>query len=187
MCSQRRAWLMVGQTATDSVLLLHYIKRLTLFSEQLRRVDQNMDVIHEDMMVAEGQLEELEKCCGLCVLPWKKLPLSLALAGDYTPVSFILCCFILRTRITNDAREDEMEENLQQVAHMVGDLRVMAGDMGQEIRTHNEVLDRIDRKVNRCFSFWFTIQQYQYKNTHKSACRILLGINRHSTRSFSSK
>ncbi|THD25288.1 Synaptosomal-associated protein 25 [Fasciola hepatica] len=141
--------------------------------EQLRRVDQNMDVIHEDMRVAEGQLEELEKCCGLCVLPWKKpkrrtntnaafrstsaryetrdpqraatqQPVSNASAnqpsipGQNTYI----------TRITNDAREDEMEENLQQVATIVGDLRVMAGDMGQEIRTHNEVLDRIDRKAD---------------------------------------
>ena len=50
-------------------------------------------------------------------------------------------------RITDDAREDEMEENLQQVGSMVSNLRNMAVDMGNEIESQNKVLDRINRKV----------------------------------------
>ena len=50
-------------------------------------------------------------------------------------------------RITNDAREDEMENNMGQVATMVGNLRNMAIDMGGEIETQNRQLDRINRKV----------------------------------------
>lgn len=52
-------------------------------------------------------------------------------------------------RITDDAREDEMEENLQQVGSMLQNLRNMASDMGNEIETQNRVIDRINRKVNR--------------------------------------
>ena len=36
-------------------------------------------------------------------------------------------------KITNDAREDEMEENMEQVSAMIGNLRNMANDMGMFI------------------------------------------------------
>ena len=38
-------------------------------SEQLRRVDQGMDKINEDMRQAEKNLTDLNKCCGMCVCP----------------------------------------------------------------------------------------------------------------------
>lgn len=31
-----------------------------------------MDKIRADMMDAEKALSGMEKCCGICVLPWKK-------------------------------------------------------------------------------------------------------------------
>ena len=49
--------------------------------------------------------------------------------------------------MTNDAREDEMEENLQQVSTMIGNLRNMACDMGNEIENQNNQIDRIKGKV----------------------------------------
>uniref|UniRef100_A0A8C8SWB4 Synaptosomal-associated protein n=1 Tax=Pelusios castaneus TaxID=367368 RepID=A0A8C8SWB4_9SAUR len=51
------------------------------------------------------------------------------------------------TRITNDAREDEMEENLSQVGNILGNLKSMALDMGNEIDAHNKQIDRINEKV----------------------------------------
>ena len=36
-------------------------------------------------------------------------------------------------RINNDAREDEMEDNMQAVGSMLGNLKNMAQDMGGEI------------------------------------------------------
>lgn len=51
-------------------------------------------------------------------------------------------------RITNDAREDEMEENMGQVTTMIGNLRNMALDMGSELGNQNTQIDRINRKVN---------------------------------------
>lgn len=54
---------------------------------------------------------------------------------------FIMC------RITNDARENEMEENMSQVNTMIGNLRNMAIDMGSELENQNRQIDRINRKV----------------------------------------
>ncbi|NXB99166.1 SNP23 protein, partial [Orthonyx spaldingii] len=47
------------------------------------------------------------------------------------------------TRITNDAREDEMDENLAQVGNILGNLKNMALDMGNEIDAQNKQIDRI--------------------------------------------
>ena len=59
-------------------------------------------------------------------------------------------------RITNDDREEEMEENMQQVSTMIGNLRNMATDMGTEVENQNRQLDRINMKVyyeTRCSYF----------------------------------
>ena len=50
-------------------------------------------------------------------------------------------------RITNDAREDEMDENLVQVSSMIGNLRNMAIDMGNEIENQNNLITRVNAKV----------------------------------------
>lgn len=59
---------------------------------------------------------------------------------------------LYQNRITKDAREDEMEDNMGQVSTMIGNLRNMAIDMGSEIGSQNNQLDRINQKV--CFC-WF--------------------------------
>ncbi|XP_055719981.1 synaptosomal-associated protein 23-like isoform X1 [Salvelinus fontinalis] len=51
-------------------------------------------------------------------------------------------------RITNDAREDEMEENLDQVGSIIGNLKNMAMDMGSEIDKQNKHIDRITDKAD---------------------------------------
>ena len=50
-------------------------------------------------------------------------------------------------RITDDAREDEMEDNMQQVGSMLGNLKNMAADMGNEIDKQNKQIDKIGAKV----------------------------------------
>lgn len=52
-------------------------------------------------------------------------------------------------KITNDARETEMEENMGQVNTMIGNLRNMAIDMGSELENQNRQIDRINRKVRK--------------------------------------
>uniref|UniRef100_A0A3Q3J6H9 Synaptosomal-associated protein n=1 Tax=Monopterus albus TaxID=43700 RepID=A0A3Q3J6H9_MONAL len=51
-------------------------------------------------------------------------------------------------RITNDAREDEMEENLEAVGGIIGNLKNMAVDMGSEIDKQNKQIDRITDKAD---------------------------------------
>ena len=59
----------------------------------------------------------------------------------------MLACVLLN-RITDDAREDEMEENLGQVSGMIGNLRNMAIDMNSEITAQNKQLDTINIQVS---------------------------------------
>lgn len=54
-------------------------------------------------------------------------------------------------RITNDARETEMDENLGQVNTMIGNLRNMALDMGSELENQNQQIEKISTKVRRLY------------------------------------
>ncbi|VDP98290.1 unnamed protein product [Trichobilharzia regenti] len=108
------------------------------FLDQLRGIDSNMDNIREDLKEAQRDLDEIDKCCGLCAKQWDLMEYSKGFTVRDSRVGLI---------ITNDAREDEMEQNLQQVSGMVTQLHSMATDMNQEITTHNKILDRIDQKV----------------------------------------
>lgn len=64
---------------------------------------------------------------------------------------------IKHSRITNDAREDEMEENMGQVNTMIGNLRNMAIDMGSELENQNRQVDRINRKVFKRLFLYETV------------------------------
>ena len=49
-----------------------------------------------------------------------------------------------------------MEDNLQQVTTMIGNLRNMACDMGNEISNQNNQIDRIQQKVKTIDEYlWF--------------------------------
>ncbi|CAK5026777.1 unnamed protein product [Meloidogyne enterolobii] len=132
--------------------------------EQLERVEQNLDTINQDMKEAEEHLKGMEKCCGLCVLPWEmilKRIRNMQRLGRRTMMVGVISDqpritvgdagmgpqggYI--TRITNDAREDEMDENIQQVSTMVGNLRNMAIDMSTEVSNQNRQLSRIQEKA----------------------------------------
>lgn len=63
-------------------------------------------------------------------------------------LSAICLSACLSVRVTNDAREDEMEENLGHVGSIIGNLKSMALDMGNEIDTQNVQIDRIQGKVS---------------------------------------
>ncbi|EDO42967.1 predicted protein [Nematostella vectensis] len=113
--------------------------------EQLDRVEEGLDQINADMKEAERNLTGMEKCCGLCVCPWKK-------SKRYEKSDTYKKAFKNNhnedgVRITNDDREDEMDENLGQVSNIIGNLKSMAVDMGQELETQNRQLDRINAKA----------------------------------------
>ncbi|XP_043918908.1 synaptosomal-associated protein 25-like isoform X2 [Protopterus annectens] len=90
--------------------------------EQLDRIEEGMDQINQDMKEAEKNLTDMAKCCGLCVCPCAK--------------------------VTNDARENEMDENLEQVSSILGNLKSMALDVGNELDTQNRQIDSIMVKAN---------------------------------------
>jgi len=133
--------------------------------EQLDRIEEGMDQINADMKEAENALSGMEGCCGICGNPCKKssssefkedestwkgkedgvvnsqpqrvmdMPPGMGVSGGYIG------------RITNDAREDEMEDNVGQVNTMIGNLRNMAIDMGSEIENQNRQVGRINLKA----------------------------------------
>lgn len=152
--------------------------------EQLDAIDAGMDRINAEMRDAEKNLEGLEKCCGLCVLPWNRSknieksaaysktfkgnedgkvnssgPRQIVAQNGMGPGSGYI------QRITNDAREDEMEENLQQVSTMIGNLRNMACDMGNEISNQNAQIERIKGKTD--------ISQSRIEGANKRAKTLL--------------
>lgn len=82
-------------------------------------------------------------------------------------------------RITNDAREEEMEENMGQVNTMIGNLRNMALDMGSELENQNRQIERINLKVPVLFlscRFSFLIDNCVFK-TLNFKCKIKLNVD----------
>ncbi|XP_020777275.1 synaptosomal-associated protein 23-like isoform X2 [Boleophthalmus pectinirostris] len=145
--------------------------------EQLRRAEEGMDQINQDMRTAEKNLTDLSKCCGLCVCPCNRVSSiehdsrykktwgisdgegesnssgvvsrqpSGVRNGQAAQVNASQPSGPYIKRITNDAREDEMEENLEAVGGIIGNLRNMALDMGSEIDKQNKQIDRVTEKA----------------------------------------
>jgi len=144
------------------------IEMLEQQGEQLNRVEQGLDGMGAELKVAEKHLHGMEKWCGICVCPWnrtakvKDADWNNPLSGDTSKVvssqpgagrsgnssvpdnapqgGYI-------QRINNDAREDEMEENMQAVGSILGNLKNMAQDMGDEIGKQNKDLEIIGGKA----------------------------------------
>uniref|UniRef100_UPI00358F741A synaptosomal-associated protein 25-like n=1 Tax=Myxine glutinosa TaxID=7769 RepID=UPI00358F741A len=135
--------------------------------EQLERIEDGMDQINQDMKEAEKNLTGLGKCCGLCDYPCDQLkkfkaghayknvwgknqdgvissqPARVADEREQMAMSGAFIC-----RVTGDTQEQDMEENLEQVSGIIGNLRHMALDMGNEIGIQNRQVDRIMEKAD---------------------------------------
>lgn len=134
--------------------------------EQLDNVERRLDEINVDLKQTDKNLTELEKCCGcctcLCCAPknikgTKHYKKAYGKKAQYDePVTnqptsggsskqaqgpFI-------KRVTDDDREDEMEENLQAVSDVLGNLKGIATEMGGELDRQNKQLERVDRKAD---------------------------------------
>jgi len=132
--------------------------------EQLNRIEGGLDNINAEMKEAEKHLTGMEKWCGLCVMPWykrkkikdvddskwetskdgtvvKKQPGGGVASGSHSGGTYI-------ERITDDAREDEMEENMQAVGSVLSNLKEMSQAMGGEIERQNKQLDKISGKTD---------------------------------------
>lgn len=140
------------------------LEMLETQGEQLNRIEGGLDNINAEMKQAEKHLTGMEKWCGLCVCPWNRRKKIKDVdeskwenKGDGTVVRTQPLGHDQREgggsggpyiqRITNDAREDEMEDNMQVVGSMLSNLKSMATDMGQEIEKQNTQLDKIGAKA----------------------------------------
>ncbi|XP_030670096.1 synaptosomal-associated protein 23 [Nomascus leucogenys] len=154
------------------------IKTITMLDEQkeqLNRIEEGLDQINKDMRETEKTLTELNKCCGLCVCPCnrtknfesgKAYKTTWGDGGENSPSNVVskqpgpvtngqpqqpttgAASGGYVKRITNDAREDEMEENLTQVGSILGNLKDMALNIGNEIDAQNPQIKRITDKAD---------------------------------------
>ena len=152
--------------------------------EQLDKIEEDMDKINVDMREAEKNLTGMEKCCGICIFPcgknkefkedantWKSSDDGKVVNGQPTRVvdnrngAGGPSSTRIIARITNDDREDEMEENMTQVGSMIGNLKNMAIDMGSEITNQNSQLERINQKA--------TSNETRITNANQRATKLL--------------
>jgi archaellum component FlaC len=130
--------------------------------EQLDRIEEELGKINADMKEAKKNLTAMEKFCGICVYPCNKTKKSKKdvrkwissedgkiVSGQPTRIvderigaGFVTTQYIVK--INGDSRENEMEENMGQVCAMIGNLRNMAIDLGSELESQKEQLDRIN-------------------------------------------
>eukprot|EP00112_Aurelia_sp_Birch-Aquarium-sp1_P014889 Seg3247.1 transcript_id=Seg3247.1/GoldUCD/mRNA.D3Y31 product="Synaptosomal-associated protein 25" protein_id=Seg3247.1/GoldUCD/D3Y31 len=137
--------------------------------EKLERIEETLDNINADMKEAEKNLTGLEKFCGLCICSCRRKKNfekteeykraygkrddrqtnakantngGQGSSGGEAPSGGYI------QRVTNDAREDEMDDNLGQVAGIVGNLKAMAMDMGTELDSQDVRIDRITDKTS---------------------------------------
>ncbi|XP_060928682.1 synaptosomal-associated protein 25-like [Limanda limanda] len=165
--STRRMMLLVEESKDSGIRALVMLDEQ---GEQLERIEEGMDTVNRDMREAEKNLTDMARCCGLCAWPIRKLK-AFEESGAYKAVwggasgqdgvvsnqppssrvvdereQMIMSGGHIR-RVTEDAREDEMDENLAHVSSIMGNLKSMALDMSSEITQQNEQIDRIQGKA----------------------------------------
>ncbi|XP_037828724.1 synaptosomal-associated protein 25 isoform X1 [Lucilia sericata] len=136
--------------------------------EKLNNIERGMDNINADMTKAEKTLKRLKRCCFICPTPWRKVPTQVEPDGELRKETEGNAKVVVDqprrvydertvnssanpssgyiTRITNDAREDEMDSNLCQVNNILGTLRNMAVDMNSDLTKQNTQIERITAK-----------------------------------------
>jgi len=139
------------------------IEMLENQGEQLNRIEKGLDDINADMKQAEQHITQMEKFCGLCLMPWnRRKKIKDVDDAAYEKVTKDGSVVTRQPpgasqgasssgpyiqRITNDAREDEMEDNMGQVGSLLGNLKEKASTMGEEIDRQNRQIDKIGAKA----------------------------------------
>uniref|UniRef100_A0A3P8SFW1 Multifunctional fusion protein n=2 Tax=Percomorphaceae TaxID=1489872 RepID=A0A3P8SFW1_AMPPE len=158
-----RRMLALVEEVSPTIHQLYFTALMPLSSpEQLDRVEEGMNKVNADLKEAEKDLKDIGQCCGLICPCIKKIKGGgQAWGGNQDGVvnsqpgarvvdereQMAISGGFIR-RVTDDARENEMDENLEQVGGIIGNLRHMALDMGQEIDTQNRQIDRIMEKAD---------------------------------------
>ena len=141
-----------------TVASMKYLTAKLKQGEQIEKIEGGLDSINADMGLAEKALKAMDLACGIFPKFWKKsegFKEDDAIWGEQKgggggappPPGVEIPSGAFVAKITNDDREAEMEENMEQVSAMVGNLRNMANDMGSEVERQNNQLDRINLKA----------------------------------------
>jgi synaptosomal-associated protein 25 len=172
--STRRMLALAGETQDTGARTLQMLDHQ---GEQLDNIESGLGEIDQNIRKAEDNLGQMEKCCGcfpcgggkkggssMDEKAWKtngddstvvnqpgggkksNMGNSGTANGQDTSGGGGGGGYITRIN-ADDAREDEMDENLGQVSSIVGNLRNMAIDMGTEISSQNRQIDRINMKA----------------------------------------
>merc|ERR1711971_226509 len=103
------------------------IEMLENQGEQLNRIEKGLDDINADMKQAEQHITQMEKFCGLCLMPWNRRK---------------------KIKDVDDAAYEKVtKDNMVQVGSMLGNLKDMASTMGEEIDRQNRQIDKIGAKA----------------------------------------
>lgn len=181
---------MLRLTAETHQVGVETIVELDEQEEQLDRIEEGLDDINAGLKRSERTLNLMERCCGMCLCPGSGNKFSKRNRGAYSRLNDPLEAeedeasarlisdqprsrgprqtqrggqFV--QRITNDAREDEMDENLGEVSNMLDGLRGMALDMGDTLERQNDTLERINRKADH--------NEAHLESVNKQAKRVL--------------
>jgi len=167
---------MVALVEESKAVGIDTMDELVRQGEQLDHIENNLDDIAFGIGKAENNLDEMNKCCGLFTLPWKrwkKFDRTAAYQDAYDAKRVAkrekaaaeeaekATAAMQRPaakgatrqqdgqyvqRVMNDSREDEMEDNLKAVADGMDMLKGMALDFGATIDKQNAQIDNITAK-----------------------------------------
>jgi len=180
MAEQRTAQQQIHDTNAESVAATRRIRALAEQSreagidtmneldrqgEALDRAEKGLDTINQDMNQAEENLDNLEKCCGVCLCPWnrknrtnnydkhnkgkgkQKSDRAAYSSSENVTTQQPGGGQAAMIRVTNDDAEDEMEDNINAVGDITAQLKHMALDMGGELDRQNDQIDRMNNKA----------------------------------------
>jgi len=136
--------------------------------EQLNRIENGLDKVNNNLGEAEDEMREMEKTCGCCTCPWDKRKEfsgneskqfrktagdSRRIPGSSEPIksqpgASTNSDMKMKRVLEDDAREDEMDENLDAVGNVLNSLKNQANEMNRELNAQNSQLDRIDDKMD---------------------------------------
>lgn len=127
--------------------------------EQLKRMNRQMTTIDAETREAQKNLTNLEKFCGLCTCPCRR-PSKLKDHKSSRSEAYTKTTASSSTRtngaggskttkggyinkVTGDAREDEMDDNLDEVSNYLTSLKMKAKAIGEEVDAQDRMIDEL--------------------------------------------
>lgn len=143
------------------------LKNLDDQGQKLDHINDDLNKMRANVKEGEDQLHQMEKCCGCCVCPWNRPPsVKTEYAGKWgdstrgTSAATNATISSHNNRgqtkergefkkvFEDDDKETEMEENLDAVTDILGDLKAQATAMNDELVRQDGVLTTIDGKMD---------------------------------------